>query len=72
MGVSFSFFWPSLRGPGCQSNEPIVSFKFFVETRLLSESLEPLIGFPAYLDPKLCHKNKKWSTFLPLQKETRG
>jgi len=29
VGVSFSFYWPSLRGPGCQSNGPIVSLKFF-------------------------------------------
>jgi len=33
--------------------------KFFFETRLSSESSEPLIGFLAYLDPKLCHKNQK-------------
>jgi len=31
----------------------------FVETRLLSESLEPLIDFLAYLDPKLCYKKQK-------------
>jgi len=32
---------------------------FFVETRLSSESLEPLIGFLAYLEAKLFHKNQK-------------
>jgi len=57
--VSFSFYWLSLRGLGCQSNEPIVSLKFFLETRLSYESLEPLIDFLAYLDQKLCHKNQK-------------
>jgi len=31
----------------------------FLETRLSYESLEPLIGFLTYLDPKLCHKNQK-------------
>jgi len=31
----------------------------FVETRLSYESLEPLIGFLAYLDQKLCHKKQK-------------
>jgi len=59
MGVSFSFFWPTLRGPGRQSNEAISSLKFLFETRLPSESLEPLIGFLTYLEPKLCHRNQK-------------
>ena len=59
MGVSFSFYWPSLRGPGRQSNELIVSLKFFLETRLSYESLEPLIDFLAYLDQKLYHKNQR-------------
>jgi len=31
----------------------------FVETRLSYGSLEPLIDFLAYLEPKLCHKNQK-------------
>jgi len=58
--VSFSFYWPKLRGPGRQSNGPIVSLKFFfLETRLSYESLEPLIDFLAYLDKKLCHTNQK-------------
>jgi len=59
VGVSFSFYWPSLRGPGRQSKEPIVSLKFLLETWLSHESLEPLIDFLAYLDQKLCHKNQK-------------
>jgi len=62
VGVSFSFYWPSLRGPGRHSNRPIVSLKFYLEIRLSYESLEPLI------DTQI----KKWSNFLPLQKETRG
>ena len=33
--------------------------KYFYETRLFHESLEPLIDFLAYLDEKLCHKNQK-------------
>ena len=57
VGVSFSFYWPSLRGPGRQSNGPIVSLKFCLETRLSYQSLEPLIDFLAYLDQKLCHTN---------------
>jgi len=65
--TSGGVFWPTLRGHGRQSNEPIFSLKFFFKTRLSSESLEPLIGFLAYLEPKLCHK--KWLKFLPLQKD---
>ena len=57
--ILLAYFRPSLRGPGCQSNEPIVSLKFFVEARLSYESLEPLIDFLAYLDQKLCHKKQK-------------
>jgi len=33
--------------------------QIFFETGLSYESLEPLIGFLAYLDEKLCHKNQK-------------
>jgi len=33
--------------------------KYFYETRLSYESLEPLIGFLAYLDEKLCQKKQK-------------
>ena len=59
MEVSFSFYWPSLRGPGRESNEPIVSRKFCLETRLSYKSLEPLIDFLAYMDQRLFHKNQK-------------
>jgi len=59
VGLSFSFFWPTLRGPGRQSNEQLFSLKFLFETRLSSESLKLLIWFLTYLDPKLCHKNQK-------------
>jgi len=33
--------------------------KFFLESRLSSESLEPLIGFLAYLEPILLLKKQK-------------
>jgi len=69
MGVSFSFYWPSLGGPRRQSNGPIVSLKFFLETRLSYESLEPLIDFLAYLDQKLCHTNQK---VVKLSTPTKG
>jgi len=31
----------------------------FLETRLSYEFLEPVFGFPAYVDSKLCHKKQK-------------
>jgi len=52
-------------GPGRQSNGPILGLKFFLETRLSSESLEPLIDFLAYLGPKLCHKKQSGQNFHP-------
>jgi len=58
-GVVLAFLLPTFRGPGPQSNEPIFGLKFLLETRVSSESLEPLIGFVAFLEPKLCHKNQK-------------
>ena len=50
-----------LPGPVRPSNRPTFWPKYFYETRLSYESLEPLIGFLAYLDEKLCHKNLKSS-----------
>jgi len=49
----FSSFWPILPDPGRQTNDPIFWLKIFLETRLSSESLEPLIGFLAYLERHL-------------------
>jgi len=43
-----------------QPNWPTFWLKVFMESRLSSESLEPLIGFLAYLEPKLWLKNKNW------------
>jgi len=40
-------------GPGSQNNVIFLWLKCFLETRLSSESLDPLIGFVAYLGPKL-------------------
>ena len=54
-----AFLWPTLPGPGGQSNGPTFWPNLFLETRLSYESLEPLIGFLAYLDPNLCLKNQK-------------
>ena len=54
-GGVFAFLWPTSPSPGRPSN----GSKYYYETRLSYESLEPLIGFLAYLDENLCHKNQK-------------
>jgi len=58
-GGVFAFSWPTLPGPGRQSNGPTSCPKYFLHTRLSYEFLEPLIGFLAYLDHKLRHKKQK-------------
>jgi len=57
-GGVFVFLWPTLHGLGRPSNGPTFWPKYFCETRLSHESLEPLIDFLAYLDEKLCYKNQ--------------
>jgi len=57
VGVFSPFY--GLLCPGRPSNGPTFWPKYFYETRLSFESLEPLIGFLAYLDEKLCHKSQK-------------
>jgi len=46
--------------------------KYFYETRLSYEYSEPLIGFLAYLDEKLCHKNQKVVKNPTPKKENQG
>ena len=58
-GGVFAFLWPTLHVHGRPSNRPKFWPKYFYESRLSHESLEPLIDFLAYLDEKLCHKNQK-------------
>jgi len=58
-GLTFAFIWPTLGGSGSQSKEPFFSLKFTFKTRLSSESLEALIGFPAFLEAKWWHKKLK-------------
>jgi len=53
------FLWPTLPDPGRPSNRPTFWPKYFFESSLSYEFLETLIGFLAYLDQKLCHKNQK-------------
>ena len=55
----FRIFMAYLHGLGRPSNGPTFWPKYFYETRLSHESLEPLIGFLTYLDEKLCQKNQK-------------
>ena len=57
VGVFFPF-WRNLPGSGRQTNELIFWLKVFFESRLSIGSLEPLIGFLAYLEPKLWLKNR--------------
>ena len=71
-GGVFAFLWPTLPGPGRPSNWPTFCPKYFYETRLSYEYSEPLIGFLAYLDEKLCHKNQKVVKNPTPKKENQG
>ena len=53
------FLWPALPGPGRPLNGPTFWPKYFVETTLSYEFLEPLVAFLAYLNQKSCHKKQK-------------
>jgi len=57
-GDMFSSFWPRLPSPRYQPRA-IFWLKHFLESRLSSKSLEPLIGLLAYLELKLWVKNQK-------------
>jgi len=46
-------------GLGSKNNVLFLWLKCFLETRLLFEPLDPLIGFLAYLEPKLWPTNQK-------------
>jgi len=46
--------------------------RFFLESRLSSESVEPFIDFLAYLEPKLCRKNENWVKIILPQTLTLG
>jgi len=58
-GGVISVFWAYFTRPWMPIQWANFFAQVFVETRLSSESLEPLIGFLAYLEPKLCHKTQK-------------
>jgi len=67
-----AFSWPTLPGPGRPSNGPTCWRKYFLETRLSYELLEPLIGFLAYLDKKLYHENQKVVKISTPEKGSQG
>ena len=71
-GGIFAFLWPTLPGPERPSNGPTFWPKYFYETRLSYESLEPLIGFLAYLDENLHHKKQKVVKNPSLKKGNQG
>ena len=48
-----------LYGLGSQNNELFLWLTCFLETRLSLESLDPMIDFVAYLEPKLWPTNQK-------------
>ena len=52
----FLFFWPTLTGPGRQSNEPKFWLKRFLKTRWSPASIELLLDLLACLEPKLWPK----------------
>jgi len=71
VGGVLPFLWPTLPGRRRQSNGPTFWPKFLLEAKLSYESLEPLIGFLTYLEPKLCHKNQKVvKTSTPTKRKT--
>ena len=63
LGHVFTFV--CLHGPGRQPNRPFFGSIFFLESRLSSESLEPLIGLLTYLEAKLWLKIQKLIKIYP-------
>ena len=61
---SFGFILAHVAWPSAQSLGQSVSLKFSLETRLKSESFEPLINFLAFLVQKLWSKINKWINYL--------
>jgi len=70
-GAVFAFF--GLFFAALDAN-PVSQFfrSVFFETRLSSETLEPLIGFLPYLEPELCHKKQKVVKISTPAKENLG
>jgi len=72
VGVFSRFYGVYLPGPGRPSNGPTFWPKYFYETRLFYESLDPLIGLLTYLDEELCHNNQKVVKNLTPNKGNQG
>jgi len=64
--------WLTLPGPGHQPKRLVFWIKFFLESRLSSGSLDPLIDFVIYLEPKLWSKNQQLIKILLPQTVTLG
>jgi len=60
IGACFRVFLAEVSWHWAPTQPAIFLDKVVLETRLSSESLEPLIGFLAYLEPKRGSKNKIW------------
>jgi len=70
-GIGLGLFWLRLLGPELQPLDGSILLKYLLETRLKSESFEPLIGFLAFLVQKLWSKNHVISNFtLTFESET--
>jgi len=65
MGHIFAILWLRLPGPGHQPNRSFFLAQGFLESRLSSKSLEPLIGFLAYMGSKLWLKLKIGKNSIP-------
>jgi len=65
--ASFTWPWTPIEWPNI-----LVQVAYLLETKLSYEFLEPLIGFLAHLDQKLCHKNKKMAKIPTPIKSNQG
>jgi len=65
-GIGLGLFWLRLLGPELQPLDGSILLKYLLETRLKSESFEPLIGFLAFLVQKLWSKNHVISNFIKI------
>jgi len=72
MGACLCHFMTEVTWPWVSIQQAIFWLKLFLESRLSSESLEPLIGLLAYLEPKLWPKDQKLVRIIFPQMLTLG
>jgi len=72
MGSCFRDFMADVTWPWAPTQEAIFLDQVFLESRLSSGSLDPLIDFVIYLEPKLCSKNHQLIKILLPQTVTLG